>query len=278
MNGTEFKLKKRVLILCLSLIVVRSTSFGANRIVTLAPVLSEWTAQILGPEKTKSKIVGVSEYSVYPISLKAVTTVGAYHQLNVEKIAALKPDLVIASSEYNRAEQIEQLKRLHLTVQMLPKEDFNKMPEWIESLGRALDEKNGALISAGEWKKKVLTLQKRKPTRLRSLFLEVQHQPLVTVGGSSFLNQAFLLAGYQNIFSDLEQGYPKVSKESVLKLNPDTIFILDLTGVKEDFENAKSDWQNFKELKAVKNNHIKTIPGDDFARCSFRLLDALSKL
>jgi len=85
-----------------------------SRIITLAPVISEWTAEILGPESSKTKIVGVSEYSNYPLQLKSIQTIGAYPKLNIEKIASFKPDLVLASSEYNRPEQLEQLKRLKI--------------------------------------------------------------------------------------------------------------------------------------------------------------------
>ena len=62
------------------------------------------------------------------------------------------------------------------------------------------------------------------------------------------------------------------------KENPEIILILDLTGANDDFEKAKLDWLQFPSLKAVKNNQIRTIPGDDYARCSLRLLKALKAL
>lgn len=254
------------------------SSFAYERIVTLTPGLAEWAALLLGDAAAKVKIVGTSEFSHYPLFLKTISSVGPYPQLNIEKIASLKPDLVIASEEYNRPEQLDQLKRLHLHLTILSTEHFNAMPEWIFNLGQALHEETSAKSAASMWTRELANLKKTRPKEKVHLLIEVQHQPLVTVGGPSFLTEAFLAIGYENIFRDLLQGYPKISKESVLKANPDAIFILDLSGVKEDFEKAKLDWMQYPSLKAVKNNQIRTIPGDDYARCSLRLLKALKAL
>jgi ABC-type Fe3+-hydroxamate transport system substrate-binding protein len=242
-----------------------------SRIITLAPVISEWTAEILGPESSKTKIVGVSEYSNYPLQLKSIQTIGAYPKLNIEKIASFKPDLVLASSEYNRPEQLEQLKRLKINLQVLPKENFFEMTKWIRALASILQSPEAGESLALEWEKKIESLRKHHSVKKKTLFLEIQHEPLVTVGGASFLNDAFSVVGFQNVFEPLAEGYPKVSKESVLKEKPQAIFILDLTGNPADFEAAKKDWERY-------GFHPKLISGDDFARCSFLLLKGLEQL
>lgn len=248
---------------------------AAERIVTLAPVLAEWSAEILGVKEAKTQIVGVSEYSDYPVELKTIERIGPYPQINIEKIASLKPTLVIASSEYNRGDQLEKLKRLKLRVEILPIEKFSSMEEWIRKLGGVLNAPKEASLAAARWKKSVQELKKGTPKRV---LIQVQDSPIVVVGGDSFLNEAFAAIGMQNVFSDLKQSYPKVSREAVLKENPDVIYIIDLTGKPEDFERSKAVWQKFASLKAVKNNQMKIIPGDDFARCSPRLLNALKQL
>jgi ABC-type Fe3+-hydroxamate transport system substrate-binding protein len=250
--------------------LMSTQAFAFSRIVTLAPVLSEWTAEVLGQATAEKIILGVSEYSYYPAYLKKIPTVGAYVKLNIEAIARLKPDLVIGSEEYTRPEQIEQLKRLKLPLVMLAKENFLEMATWIKQLGEVLHEPKNAEALATRWtaEVKALTVYQKKSI---SFFLEVQHQPLVTVGGSSFLNDAFTVVGYKNIFRSLPQAYPKVSKEAVLKENPEKILIMDLTGNPKDFANAKLDWEKYGKHPAI-------IPGDDFARCSFSLLKGLKNL
>jgi ABC-type Fe3+-hydroxamate transport system substrate-binding protein len=242
-----------------------------SRVITLAPVLAEWTAELLGEKETQSTLIAVSEYSLYPKALTGKPTIGAYFKLNVEKIAALKPDLIIASSVYNRPEQIEQLQRLHLPVEILPAEKFSDMPAWIKKLGEILNENAAAARATSRWSEEVRALGAKKKKIPESLFLEVQHDPLVTIGAGSFLNEAFSLVGFDNIFKTLSQDYPKVSKESVLAKNPTNIFILDLTGNPKDFAPAVTDWEKF-------GKHPRILPGDDFARCSFALLRGLRNL
>ena len=242
-----------------------------SKIITLAPVLAEWTTEILGETNVKTTLIAVSEYSLYPHSLTEKPTIGAYFKLNVEKIAALKPDLIIASSVYNRPDQLEQLKRLNLPVQVMPAEKFSEMPTWIKTLGQILHEDGGTARASTRWSDEVKALEAKKKKIPESMFLEVQHSPLVTIGGESFLNEAFALVGFDNIFKALPQDYPKVSKESVLAKNPANIFILDLSGNPKDFEPAVADWGKF-------GKHPRILSGDDFARCSFALLKGLGRL
>jgi len=260
-----FKTRTRILVLLLFIQLALNCSQAAafERIITLSPGLAEWTAAVLGDQLAKTKIIGVSEYSYYPSFLKAVKTIGPYPQINVERIASLKPDLVLAAEEYNRPEQLEQLKRLKLPLVILPAEHFASMAGWITQLGQALKQEKAAGEQVKLWQSALSELGRmKKPVRQR-LFIEIQHQPLVTVGAPSFLTDSFALVGFDNVFARLPQAYPKVSKESVLKENPELILILDLTGAKDDFEKAKQDWLQLSSLKASKTNQIRTIPGDN---------------
>jgi len=248
-----------------------------HRVVSLNPVVSEWVAEILGERDAMRVLVGVSEYSNYPNVLQKIEKIGPYPQLNIEKIAGLKPDLVLASEEYNRPEQLEQLRRLKLPLKVLSKETFHSMPEWILSLGSALQEVKKAARARNRWVnlKASLGAETQPSTRV---FIEVQHQPLISVGSESFLTEALLAVGYQNIFSNLKSGYPKVSLEAVIKADPERIFILDHVGDEKSLNESKKDWARFRTLSAVKSAQISLISGDDFARCSLRLLNALKRL
>jgi len=250
------------------------TESVSPRIVTLAPVISEWVAEILGRKATTERLVGVSEYSNYPEYVSTITKIGPYPQIDVEAVANLKPDLVIASSEYNLPEQIEKLKRLNLRVEVLPAEKFSNMEGWIAKVGDILGVERNAETVSRAWHNQVQKIkgahEPHKPKR--KMMLQVQENPLVTVGGTSFLTDAFAIAGYSNVFTDLDQAYPKVSKEAVLKAKPEVIFILDLTGNAPDFKLATEHWANLFK------GEVRVLPGDDFARCSFRLLKALEKL
>jgi ABC-type Fe3+-hydroxamate transport system substrate-binding protein len=289
-NIADFAISVGVVILLIATFVVRPTAVAAalifflgsatpahakpERIVTLTPVVAEWVSEILGP-KTQTRLVGVSEFSVYPNELKKLKSIGPYPQIQIEAVAKLKPDLVIALEGSNRSDQIEKLKRLQLNVQTLPPESIDRMGDWIEKLGTLLEEPEAAKRVRQQWEFELKSLEPLSP---RTVFFQVQGKPLITVGEGSFLTQAFERIGAKNAFSDLSQAYPKVSREAVLKVNPDEIWILDLNGQSREFESSQKDWEQFQTLNAVRNQKIKVLRGDDFARCSLRLLKALKSL
>jgi ABC-type Fe3+-hydroxamate transport system substrate-binding protein len=242
-------------------------AFAWNRIITLNPMISEWTAEILGREISLKKIVGAAEFSSYPEFMKKVETIGPYPQIQPEKIIALKPDLIIASPEYNRTDQLDQLRKLKLNLVNLPKEKFSNMGDWITVLGGILGEEKRAKEVALQWNRALAEL---KPIRHRKkVFFQIQFQPLITVGAESFLNTAFGKVGYDNIFADLPQAYPKVSKEAVLERNPAEIFVFEMVKNQDDLEKVKNTWSR---------SVVRVFNGDDFARCSLRLLKALKEV
>lgn len=252
------------LLLFLFCFFVPALTHAFDRIVTLNPTVSEWTAEILGKDKALRKMVGASEYSNYPEYLKGITTVGPYPQVYPEKILSLKPDLVIASAEYNRPDQIEKLKKLNLHVEVLDKEHFLKMDEWILQLGKILGEEVSAQSAANQWKK---SLEEMKPPKVsRKVFFQIQFQPLITAGGTGFLNDSFKKVGMENIFADIKQAYPKVSRESVLEKKPDIVLVFEMVKNHEDMSKIKAAW---------KASRVEVLNGDDFSRCSPRLLKAL---
>src|SRR5262245_40620061 len=75
-----------------------------NRIVTLSPSLGELAADLLGDNL--DRLVGVSEFTDYPPALKKVNSVGPYHQFNLERVLALKPDLVLATLDGNPRDRV----------------------------------------------------------------------------------------------------------------------------------------------------------------------------
>ncbi len=236
-----------------------------DRIVVLNPMIAEWSAEILGKEKTLKKIIGTSEYSNYPSYMKSVAAIGPYPNIQIEKILSLHPDLVIASSEYNRIDQIEKLKKLKLNVVTLPRESFHQMEKWILELGAALGEETAAKTVVLSWKKDLQEI-KAPQKKTKRAFFEIQYQPLITVGRDSFVNDSFKLVGIENIFETMPQSYPKVSKEAVLAKKPEIVFVFEMVKESEDLEKIKSTW---------KQSRVHILNGDDYSRCSPRLLKAI---
>ena len=263
-NARLTRLKWFPLSVCLFLSM---PALAADRIVALNPMISEWAAEILGKEVALKRIVGSSEFSNYPEYLKTVPTVGPYPNIQVEKVLSLNPDLVIGSVEYNRPDQIEKLRKLKLNVIMLPKEELSQMKGWILKLGDLLGEKRKAEMVSEEWNRKMAVL--RSARKSKSVFFQVQFQPLITVGSESFLHTVFQRIGYRNIFAHLTHAYPKVSKEAVLERNPDEVFV---------FEMETDSGDRHKTIETWKKSRVRFLNGDDFARCSPRLLSAVERM
>lgn len=272
--GIAFKLFSLLLLLESA----RAGELPPVRTVALSPLLSEWTAEILGCEGAKKRLVGVSEFSDHPPCLKGIPEIGPYHRVSIERVIALKPDLVLASEEYN-SEQAKRLGALGLKVVMLPKEGFRGMPAWIRRLGGILGESDRANRQAVFWEGVLRGFEREgRGSRTRRVYVEIQHDPLIALGGGSFLSDALASIGMENVFSKNTEGYPRLSTEAVLRADPEEIHILDLRGREAEFDAARKDWMRFPGVRAVKNRRIFRLPGEDFARCTPRLLNALKRL
>lgn len=245
----------------------QQSALGGERIIALNPMVAEWSAVLLGKEVVLKRMVGASEYSRFPDYLSALPTIGPYPHPQIEKIISLKPDLVLGSEEYNRQEDLGRIRKLGIPVMVLPKESFLGMPEWILGLGKILGAEPRAEKEARKWKSSMERL--RSIGKGKRLFFQIQLDPLITVGSESFLNQAFHHLGFLNIFSDLKLSYPKVSREAVWIRNPESIMVLEMIRDPLERTRVKQAW---------KNTEIQFLDGDDFSRCSPRLLAALEKL
>jgi iron complex transport system substrate-binding protein len=264
-NASRVRLVFRFL--TLFLLITPNQVFAATRIVALNPMISEWSAVILGKDQALKSLIGASEFSHYPEYLKNIPTVGPYPNLQVEKILSMKPDLVIGSVEYNRPDQIEKLRKLKINVRMLPKEEFQSMGKWIRELGMILEANPAANRLSEDWTRRVAALAYNgKP---KKVFYQIQFQPLITVGSASFIHDVFGKIGYFNIFGYLGQAYPKISKEAVLERSPDEVLVFEMVANGEDRRKIKETWKTSK---------VVFLSGDDFARCSPRLLSAVERM
>ncbi len=252
------------------------------RIVTLAPSLGELAADLLGD--SLDRIVGVSDYTDYPPVLSKAKSVGSFARFNLETVVALKPDLVVATSDGNARDQIEHLRELHLPVVVVKTSSFADIDQSILILAQALDvQKLGDSIrkrlSDGLKKIEARTLERRKSGKPGpQVLLQLDTNPLVVAGSSTFLNEALLKVGARNVYSDIGKPYPKPTLEDVVRRNPDVILLLGMENNLMSFKNAAKDWQRFSKMKAVRSRQIQVIQADEMMRPSLRILDGLSLL
>ncbi|MEW6237529.1 MAG: ABC transporter substrate-binding protein [Candidatus Omnitrophota bacterium] len=201
--------------------------FDPQRIVCAAPSITE----IVFALGRGGRVVGVSEFSNYPPEAAQVEKIGGIIDPNLERIVALKPDLVIV---LGRMEPVSELcRRENIARLRVDMSDFECVLRDIQTIGDALGRSETAknLISNMKYDLDDVRLRAKQIGRRIKVFLCVGRKGgslagLYTVNSNSFLNELLEIAGGDNIFKDIGGAYPQVSVESLLKRAPDVIIEL----------------------------------------------------
>jgi iron complex transport system substrate-binding protein len=234
----------------------------ASRIISLAPDLTE----ILFAIDAGNKIVGVIQGSDYPAAAKKIPIVGRYNGLDLEKIMALKPDLIVVWGEGKLAGI---LKSLHIPVYVSHPHHLLDIPKTMERLGCLAGTEKAASMASKQFLKTYHELKNKYAYEKKvSVFYQVWPQPLLTVSHESWINDVIELCGGKNIFMNLIGAAPEVSMESVIIANPTVIFQTQ----------ASHFWEKWPHLLAVKNKNIFTLSPNFVERASPRILIGVSEV
>jgi len=248
-----------------------------SRIVTLAPSLGELAADFLGNDL--KRIVGVSEYTDYPAALKKIESIGAYHRFNLEKVVALKPDLVLATTDGNPKDQVTQLRSMGIPVVVVNTQTLSQVSESIRLISKAMGSPDAGERMAAQLQKGIERIHARSQVRPKKrVLLQIGEEPLIVVGKESFLHEALETVGAQNVYADLKAHYPRPAVEDAVHRNPDVILVLALGQDLTPFQKMAISWQRFPHLKAVSQKETRVLQGDTILRPTLRLLEGLSLL
>jgi len=244
-----------------------------RRIVSLSPNLTE----ILYGIGAFDQVVGISDYCTYPPMVGKLPSVGGWHNPDLEKLMALRPDLVMVDD--GQAQFLEdKFKQLGLRVMVATDHTVADVYSAIAALGRATghEAEAGRLAAAtregllrvanktaGLPKQKVILIVDRTPGTLRDLY---------TATNGSFLAELIDIAGGRVAAPAATRGYGKLSKEDLLAIDPDTI--LDFVhGAKSRFSGDPRDaWREMPELKAVRSRRVHPVNEDFVPHASQRIV------
>ena len=239
----------------------------AKRIIALSPHLTE----LVYAAGAGAYLVGVSEYSDLPPDAAKLPTVSNFAGINVERVAALKPDLVLVWQSGTRPEWIVQLRKLGIPVFSDEPKSFDDIAATIDTLGTLAGTQTTANIAALAARARAAGLRKayaaKSPVRV---FYQISETPLLTINRQHFLSQALSLCGAVNVFGDLAPYVPQVSREAVLAANPDAII-----GGTDAMRSDKSlaFWRSIKSLRAVQDSSVFAVDGTRLHRQTPRALD-----
>jgi iron complex transport system substrate-binding protein len=243
----------------------------ARRIVSLAPHLTEQLFAIGAGER----IIATTDFADYPSAARALPRVGRAHSVDLEQVAAARPDLIVIwGSGFPPATQAA-LRRLGVPLYVDEPSTLDGIAASMLRLGR-LTAAPAAETVAQRYRAAISRLRERYAGRREiSVFYQVWPQPLMTLGGRHVISEALRVCGARNVFEKLAPVAPQVAVEAVLAADPQMIVTAEPGGVDRG---ALAMWQRFAEQRAVAGGHLVTINAERINRHTPRLADELALL
>lgn len=244
----------------------------ARRIVSLAPHITE----LLYAAGAGERIVGVVEYSDYPDAARVLPRVGDNERLDLERIAALKPDLLIVWLHGAAQRQLAQLRRLGIPIFHSEPRTLADIAGTLRTFGRLGGSDAVADLAAREYSRRLDALagmhRDAPPVRV---FLQIWNAPPMTVNDRHLISDALRLCGGRNIFGAEPVLAPTVNTEAVIAANPEAIVA---TGIDINRPNWVDDWTKWPRLTAVARGNLFSIAPELITRHTPRVLDGTALL
>jgi iron complex transport system substrate-binding protein len=226
-----------------------------QKIVSIAPGATE----MLFVAGAGSRVIATVEFSDEPAEAQRVPRIGDSNAIDIERVVALRPDVVVVWEGGSNAGQVAQLERLGIPLYRHRVEKLADLPPSLRRLG----------VLAGteaEAQKAALAVESRLTRLARTygagtklnVLLEVWNRPIYTVGGSHMMTDALRLCGARNIFEDLKEKGPAVSLEAVIARNPQVIVAVAPPGVAREW---LAEFKRYRTLQAVRTNAL--LPFED---------------
>ncbi|HUP30461.1 MAG TPA: helical backbone metal receptor [Usitatibacter sp.] len=242
----------------------------ATRVVTLAPFLTE----ILFAAGAGDLAVGVDNLSDYPPQAFSVPKVPTGAGLSLERLATLKPDLVLAYRDGIRKEDIERIAATGTTVFVASAHQLDDVPRLMRAVGTLTA--RDPVRAIAEFEARIAKLRRDNAGKFKvTTFVEIWNRPLTTVSGEHFLTEALDICRAENVFSELKGVAPKVSLPELEEKNP---YVIVGAGSASSVGEFRSNWVKRQSLGAVKGERLLFIPDETIARPTPRTPEGIAKL
>lgn len=244
-----------------------------TRVISLAPSMTE-TLIALG---LGERLIGISDYCPAVAATAghaAPVRLGGLNNLNVESVLELHPDLFMT------VEQGTERNLVALADRGIP--IFSRDPESIDAVFESI-EAIGDRFDVGPRARELTTALRARLAQIAvaaashgarpRVYVEVDHPPPFTIGRHSFVRDALVAAGADNLFDDLERAYPTVDPEAVVTRDPDWILVL------HPLDLPFAQRAGFAAMRAVRSGRVITdLDRDALLHSSPRLVDGIEAL
>ena len=244
----------------------------AQRIVSLAPHVTE----LLFAAGAGEHVVGAVAYSDYPEAARKLPRVGGYTNVDMEAIAALKPDLVIAWKSGNRDAHLDKLTALGIPVFVNEPRSLDDVARSLETICRlaGTDAAGRAAADAFRARKGALAARFGQRPRVR-MFYQIWDKPLMTINDEHLISDVIRLCGGDNVFGKLTQLAPTIGVESVLAADPEVIVA---SGMGESRPEWLDRWKRWPKLAATARDNLYFVQPELIQRHTPRILDGATML
>lgn len=244
----------------------------ARRIVSLSPHITENLFAI----GAGNRVVGTVEFSNYPEEAKKIRQIGGYEKIDLEAVAALRPDLVIAWASGNSASHVAKLRAIGLPVVVTETRRIEDVPADLERLGALSGTSVAARAAAARFRDRLAALRARYAGQPKvGVFYQVWNQPLMTVGGGQIISDAIRLCGGENVFAALKPMAAAVTVEAVLAADPEAIVASGMGDARPEW---LDEWRRWPALTAVARDNLFFVHPDHLQRHTPRILDGIERL
>jgi iron complex transport system substrate-binding protein len=233
----------------------------AHRIVSVAPGATE----MLFAAGAGQYVIATVEYSDVPAGAKRVPRIGDGIAVDMERIVALRPDVVVVWPGGGNPAQIAKLASLGFTLYHQQVNTLADIPGSLRRLGELAGTQPEAERAARAIEARLAALERGyRSGNQPGVLVQVWNRPIYTVGGRHLVTDALRLCGARNIFADLNDMGPAVDVEAVILRDPDVI-----VAVAPSQASAREwldGWRRFGKLKAVRNDRLIVFPEGGLTR------------
>ena len=244
------------------------------RIVSLSPGGTE----TLFAAGAGAQVIATVEYSDEPLAARAVPRIGDAAAIDLERLLALRPDVIVAWPGGGNPAQRARIAGLGIPVYEQEVERLASLPASVRRLGALAGTGPVAERSAKDMEARLASLRETYGAgtgRRPSVLLQIWDRPIYTVGGEHLMSDALALCGTRNVFEDLREASPVVSTEAVIERNPDIIIA---AGPPGEGAHWLADWKRFPSLAAVRNGRLVAFDDQALSRLGPSVIAATGEL
>lgn len=243
------------------------------RIVSLAPGATEMLFAAGGG----AQVIATVEYSDEPPAARHIPRIGDVAAVDLERLVALHPDVVIAWPAGTNPAQRAKIARLNIAIYEQQVVRLADLSDSVRRLGLLTGTGAEAARAARDIDARLATLKAAygKNAAHPNVLLQVWNRPIYTVGGRQLMSDALEICGARNLFADLPEAGPVVDTEAVIARDPDIIVAAAPPG-----EGAAwlASWRRFATMKAVRAGQLVVFEDQAFSRLGPSVIDATEGL